>query len=123
MKNGSSGPVVGRKLISSDEARPKMRQHRVPCSDCPFRRDSLPGWLGGKPAENFIRMAIGEVIYPCHVNLGQQCAGMTVFRANICKDPRNPDALRLPKDKTTVFAWPTEFLDHHKEKVCESSQV
>ena len=24
------------------------RQHIVPCKECPFRKESVPGWLGGE---------------------------------------------------------------------------
>lgn len=43
----------------------------------------------------------------------QQCAGLAIFRTNICKSPRYRDILTLPQDKTTVFASPAEFIDHH----------
>lgn len=102
-----------RKLIASNINNVSNKQHRTPCSDCPFRRDSLPGWLGGIPAEFFTETAHGEGTYNCHVIVNQQCAGMAVYRANVCKTPRYIAALALPADKQKVFAWPTEFLEHH----------
>jgi hypothetical protein len=59
--------------------------------------------------------AHGEVIYPCHAKIGPQCAGMAIYRANVCKVPRTDFALRLPSDRIAVFASIKEFTDHHKE--------
>jgi len=41
-----------------------------PCNDCPWRRKSCAGWLG-----------------PFGI---KQCAGAAVYRANVCKSPRDP---------------------------------
>jgi hypothetical protein len=101
------------RLITSDEATPATRQHKKPCSDCPFRRTSLKGWLGGMKPEFFTQFAHREGVYPCHTKDGAQCAGMAVFRANICKAPRNKEALVVGQDKRNVFAWDDEFLKHH----------
>lgn len=101
------------KLIPANLNHMSNRQHRTPCSDCPFRRDSLRGWLGGAPPDFYIDMAHGESTYPCHVIVNQQCAGMAVYRANVRKDPRYIGALRLPADKAKCFATPLEFLEHH----------
>jgi len=35
-----------KQLISSDEAKESKCQHKSPCSDCPWSRKSLKGWLG-----------------------------------------------------------------------------
>lgn len=107
---------MSRKLISRDEGERVRGQHRSPCSDCPFRRDALKGWLGGSTPAEFLDIALGDSTYGCHVKLGAQCAGMAIFRANVCKSPRDPRALHLPSDKTRVFAWPAEFLAHHQKK-------
>ena len=104
-----------RKLISSAEAPASDKQHTTPCSDCPWRRDSLPGWLGGSTAEEFRQMAHGEVKYDCHAIKGPQCAGLAIYRANVCKSVRDPSVLRLPRDEATVFSTPMEFKAHHGE--------
>jgi hypothetical protein len=109
-----------RKLICKSEARVTKAQHTSPCSDCPFRRDSIPGWLGGNTAEDFVMLAQGDASYPCHTlrpkdAAGWQCAGLATFRANICKSPRDPDVLRTRPNKTLVFSWPLEFMNHHRD--------
>lgn len=102
-----------RVLVSSDEAVPATRQHTKPCGDCPWRRDALPGWTGGLTPETWIRGAHGDEQIDCHTLTGAQCAGAAIYRANVCKRPRNPETLRLPADRDHVFESPTEFLEHH----------
>lgn len=50
----------------------------------------------------------------CHTLIGAQCAGSAIYRANICKMPRDPAVLRLPPDTKRVFAF-EEFAEHHKK--------
>jgi hypothetical protein len=75
--------------------------------------DDNPGEIA-KPQE-WLERAAGEVVVECHTHLGCQCAGITIFRANICKVPRHSEILQLPQDKATVFSTAQEF-DHHTHK-------
>lgn len=102
-----------RQLISTREAIPAKSQHKKPCSDCPWARTALNGWLGSNTAEEWLHFAHGEAEVECHALTGVQCAGVAIYRANVCKVPRDPDQLRLPADRTAVFANPREFLEHH----------
>ncbi len=104
---------MGKKLISSAEAVQAKGQHTSPCSDCPLRRDSLGGWLGGSTADEWAAMLHAEAKVECHVLEGAQCAGAAVYRGNICKRPRDKTILVLPSDEKTVFSNRREFLDHH----------
>ena len=106
---------MARRLISSEEAVPAKGQHERPCSDCPFSRDSLSGWLGGMGIDDWMGAAHGEEKLDCHVLEGAQCAGGAIYRRNVGKLPRDPEALRLPKDTDTVFASPHEFEVHHDQ--------
>ena len=105
-----------RKLVAGQDAMPLPKQHTIPCADCPFGRESLPGWTGTMPPEEWISGAHGEMEADCHAVSNQQCAGLAIYRANVCKAVRDPDALRLPADPVRVFATPAEFLQHHKRK-------
>jgi hypothetical protein len=105
--------VTRRLLISSDEATPATRQHQRPCSDCPWRRDSLAGWLGVMSPREWLSAAHGDGTIECHVHPGAQCAGAAIYRANVAKLPRLLSALRLPADRRRVFGAPAEFLEHH----------
>lgn len=111
-----------------------MKQHTKPCSTCPFRRDCVPGELGGSPVETFIGQAFGAFWIPCHECIdytdphwreqyhASQCAGVSIYRTN-CDPLDRPGALlRLPADTTLVFATPAEFMAHHLNiSVCEAT--
>src|SRR5258705_13907898 len=105
-----------RVLISSDEAKAVTTQHRTPCSDCPWRVDALAGWLGVRTVDEWLKSAHADVQIFCHVRLGAQCAGSAIYRRNVCKLPRDPEALQLPADREKVFATPTAFRAHHESE-------
>jgi hypothetical protein len=107
--------MAKRRLISIDEAVPSDKQHKKPCSDCPWSRESLQGWLGGLEPEQWIMKAMGDSPIDCHTIKGPQCAGSAIFRANICKSPRDPVTISLPQDKNRVFANLMQFIEHHKQ--------
>lgn len=102
-----------RYLISSDQAVETRGQTKRPCSDCPWARVALPGWLGGNTKEEWIQFAHGEFKVECHTRQDNQCAGLAIYRANVCKSVRHPSVLVLPEDRKVVFATPQEFLDYH----------
>ncbi len=91
-----------------------MMQHKIPCGDCPFRRVSAPGWLGEYEPQDLLEYAHGEVKYDCHTKTGSQCAGMAIYRGNMCKSPRDKSILALPANRSVVFSTPKEFINHHE---------
>ncbi len=105
----------GRKLLSIEEAVAAKSQHLKPCSDCPWTREALPGWLGGVSIEEWLAAAHGEGRIDCHTLLGAECAGAAVYRANVAKLCRGA-ALRLPADREAVFGSPAEFAAHHSRR-------
>lgn len=104
---------MAKQLICSEDAVKATCQHTNPCSDCPWSPKSIPGWLGGTDAETWIKAAHGDQRIDCHVLDGAQCAGAAIYRGNVCKTPRDKSVLKLPADRTAVFAMPQQFLDHH----------
>lgn len=109
-----------RQLVSGDEAVVVMRDPTTPCGDCPFARTALAGWLADSTPAAWLAMAHGETRMECHtqtrVDGGVHCAGAAIYRANVCKLPRHPDAAYpLPADRALVFATPHEFVAHHTE--------
>lgn len=100
-------------LITTEEARPAQGQHKSPCSDCPWARRSLAGWLGSATREEWLGDAHGEARIECHTLIGAQCAGAAIYRANVSKLPRDGSLLRLPSNPELVFADKHEFWDHH----------
>jgi hypothetical protein len=106
-------------FLSADDAEEYAVQHKAPCSDCPWSRKALPGWTGLLTTEEWLRVAHGEAVVECHTRRQEgeadhwECAGAAIYRANVCKTPRSQYILRLPADRTKVFATPKEFKDHH----------
>lgn len=93
----------------------------TPCNECPWRRDAMPGHLGPEDARGWAAMAHGETAIACHKTLNgdgwvgaSQCRGAAIFRANVCKQPRNPTVVTGPEDHETVFSSNGEFVNHHE---------
>lgn len=102
-----------RQLISNAEAKRARSQHTKPCSDCPFARTALPGWLGSMTREEWVHALHSDCRIECHALLGAHCAGAAIYRANVCKRIVDPEGLTLPPDDDLCFSQPKEFLDHH----------
>ncbi len=100
-----------KKLISRGEAAPASRQLTKACSDCPLRRDSLNGWLGGATPEQYAGLCHSDEVVECHVHAGSRCAGLAIYRRNVAK--WQPEEHRLPADREAIFATPMEFIAHH----------
>lgn len=100
---------MSRKLISSSEAKEGKKQHTRPCSDCPMARDALPGWLGGATPEEYRNLAHSDHQVKCHAISNMECAGMGIYRTNVCKRAD----FRLPANTELVFSTPMEFMEHH----------
>lgn len=111
------------------EAKPAQacahKQHNRPCSQCPWRRQSLAGWLGVSEPGEFLAQSDSGLRMPCHTTVdyeaanweaaaktAPQCAGHAIFLSNRCKSAA-PGVLKLPADHETVFSWPHEFVAHH----------
>lgn len=102
-----------RQLISSEEAVRTKCQHKTPCSDCPWARTAINGWLGGLSVDEWLQRAHSDETVECHALIGAQCAGLAIYRANVAKSARNPQVLKLPRDTDKVFGY-GEFRTHHE---------
>ncbi len=107
-----------------------------PCSDCPFRRASMPGWLGAGSPESFIDCMQRDEPLPCHQTIdyddpawlekwsaqenGSMCAGALIFMANRAQRPRAREFPTMPPDKVAVFSNSVEFVRHHREAAVRS---
>lgn len=103
--------------LTYHEAATVKKQHVKPCSDCPFARTALAGWLGGMSVGKWLAVAHGDGRMECHTrNLHDgsacECAGGAIFRSNVCKSVTG-DRLRLKADKARVLASDVEFARHH----------
>lgn len=90
----------------------------TPCKECPFRKDSLKGWLGGNRAKD-----ISDAdSFVCHKTLGgkekdrRQCAGhMLVMREGNSFYNLAKKVNLLPEliGEELVFENETQFIKHH----------
>jgi len=102
------------------------------CKECPFKKDSMKGYLGeasGDP-ESFLQSMEYDPI-PCHLQVDWEndtdeeienkcfshpCIGSLQFMNNSCKLPFSKEyrALQDSVDKNPeVFNWRAEFIRHH----------
>ena len=84
----------------------------TPCNECPFRKKSIPGWLGGGDPTDFVQDTMNDALMPCHTDKNfikardtdhtpeefqeallngpiQHCAGARIFFKNQCKMSSN----------------------------------
>jgi len=113
--NLTDAQILARRFTSDEDRLPTAQQHTTPCAGCPWTRKAIAGYLGGYSPEEWIQMVHGEHHIDCHSTTNQQCAGAAIYRANVCKSVKDPEALRLPSNEVTVFSTPMEFLSYHNK--------
>lgn len=118
-----------------------QKQHASPCNECPFRKKSLPGYIGDhSDVSEIIDIVQGDGKFPCHMQVNvvrkQQgcsykdalvrapvCAGSAAFLCNQIKVSRDPEvgaAQKLVGTREDVFGMPgstwsiAEMTAHHK---------
>ncbi len=118
------------------DSHPMKTNLKAPCSDCPFRKKSLPGWLGPWQPWDLLRSVDADVPFPCHQTIAedheergqsldqmQSCAGAALFLANRYKLSRDPSTARhqallrqqddYVEQKARVMSTENEFMLWH----------
>jgi len=90
----------------------KLPNVKKPCKDCPFRKDTLKGWLG----ERRMKEILNQESFVCHKNHKLQCAGHMLIRGE--KNGFVQLANRLEhklilSGRELVFDTEQECIDHH----------
>jgi len=98
---------------------------KEPCVECPFRKDSAAGWLGGETVQDTFQHVNNEGDFACHMTRHKakkemsRCRGSLLFLKKACKMPQfNPDLAQALKtigsdvDKSYILSVP-EFYKHH----------
>lgn len=86
---------------------------KVPCQDCPFRKDTLKGWLG---AERMAEIVAADS-FVCHKKTDMQCAGHMLMNGQNNAFVRLATRLRIPLNlggSDKVFASATACIEHHE---------
>jgi hypothetical protein len=129
----------GNKPIKQNEGNGGLRVAPVPmaeplmqpCKECPLRRDSLPGYLGGYTPEMYIEILHSPASIACHSSKGfhegdlstqRSCTGVAAFRANVghrclykgVETHAQYATEIVGSDKERYFASDEEFVVHHK---------
>jgi len=100
------------------------------CKECPYKRDSAPGYLGEasyKP-EEFLQQLDSPTLHPCHLSVNWEeddyskahyCKGAIQFAKNTCKMLVDPEAEKerreIPFNTDAVFGRRQEFINHHSK--------
>lgn len=103
-----------------------------PCVECPLRRDSAPGYLGGYTPKMYLEILHSPASIACHARAGfhsgetgkqRHCAGVAAFRANVghvcelhgvlTKAQESTDL--IGQDKEHYFASDQELVAHHEK--------
>ena len=107
-----------------------------PCNDCPFRRNSLPGWLGNHESSEEITDILNlDLKFPCHMHVNflmgedeslmsfeeacsqaRHCVGGLAFMNNKCKLSQDKEIAALQKEvgkRDDCFAMANEMIRHH----------
>jgi len=112
---------------------------KKPCAECPLRRDSAPGYLGGYTPEMYVDILYSAAMIACHSSPGfhegdiatqRQCTGVAAFRANVghiasvdVPSPTGPITVPttahtatqiIGSDTENYFADEDEFCAHHE---------
>lgn len=86
---------------------------KQPCKDCPFRKDSLKGWLGKERMADIIKAES----FVCHKNNELQCAGHMILNQEDNIFVKTTKACRLSlslKNKELIFDNKEDCIEHHK---------
>lgn len=103
-------------------------KHTSPCKECPWRKNSLQGFLGGNSAEQYADHLQFNVIPECHLHStyeddetgelveGVLCAGALATSANACILPRyaeQAEAREVVGKREDCFQHHRDFFRYH----------
>jgi hypothetical protein len=95
-------------MTNIDEAPVGKAQHVKPCHDCPMRKNSIPGWLGGYSPEEYKQVCHSDAPVTCHAIKTTKCAGVAIYRTHVVQRA----TFKLPADPS-VFETPMAFIEWH----------
>ncbi|AGN82416.1 MULTISPECIES: hypothetical protein [Pseudomonas] len=88
---------------------------KKPCRDCPFRKDSLRGWLG---KDRIIEILAADS-FVCDKKTDMQCAGHMLINGQENAFVRTAERLRIPLDLSgdeQVFESKVACIEHHSRE-------
>ena len=106
------------------------RRCKRPCKECPYMKDSMPGYFGGNdPAEYALAMHLDTVV-PCHMKSTYfeddveeivMCTGHLLSQRKVCKRSVHPEVVKAWKDGSLELLYEElkddllgfDFYNHH----------
>ena len=73
---------------------------KEPCKECPFKKTSFKGWLGGLTAKETHDFVLAEADFACHMTRKKpdaqmsRCKGSQIFLIHHCKSPKVNEPLK-----------------------------
>ena len=79
-----------------------MKACKTPCNECPFRKNSLAGWLAEYTPTHLHQIVMGEQPFPCHLTHEENisfdeakklplCNGALAYMKKNGKSPRDKE--------------------------------
>lgn len=97
---------------SNTQKRFKIPHAKQPCQNCPYRKDSLKGWLGKSRMTEFL----ASDNFLCHKNHKLQCAGHMILKGDGNVIVRTAKLMKIDvilDGKDLVFESEADCVDHH----------
>lgn len=88
---------------------------KSPCKDCPFRKDSMKGWLGKDRMESILNSGA----FTCHKKRHLQCAGFMLVKGGESDFIQLAERLNMPLElsgEELVFDSKEECIEHHAKQ-------
>lgn len=102
------------------------------CTECPFTKTSLAGWLADYTPQDLHLLVMSERPFPCHMTHKEDmltweeagtkehplCMGALKYMKKAAKMPRNNELAEIirniPREELENILSVPEFMEHHK---------
>lgn len=91
----------------------KLPNVKKPCGKCPFRKDTMKGWLG----EEKMKEILEQGSFVCHKKTDLQCAGHMLIKGYESDFVQLAASLKLDtgiKGRELVFDSKQDCIEHHR---------
>ncbi len=92
----------------------RLPNMKHPCKDCPFRKDTMLGWLG----EKRMTQILDAKSFVCHKHTDLQCAGHMLIKGEENDFVKLASRLNLPTGLTgqqLIFDTQADCIAHHAD--------
>lgn len=86
---------------------------KKPCADCPFRKDTMKGWLGSERMTEILQ----QDSFVCHKKTHLQCAGHMLILGHHNAFVKLADRMGITLElsgRELIFNTANECINHHE---------